>query len=74
MTDDSFGLRKKTDHELYIWIAGWKPETDKSIAGKQELRRRNESQSNMRAWIAIGIALFSLLISGVALLKSLGVI
>jgi hypothetical protein len=71
MSNDPYKLREKTDHELYIWIAGWKPNTEWYIAGQQELKRRNESSSVFRSWIAIVISGLALTVSVVALTLSL---
>jgi len=69
MPEDLFGLRRMSDKELYGWIADWKPSTEKYIAGMQELRRRSEAPINIRAWVAIGISLLSLIIAAIALFK-----
>lgn len=69
MSDDPYGLRNMTDHQLYIWIGGWQDGCDKHIAGTQELRRRNKKGDNMRANIALTIAGLSFLLSLAALLK-----
>jgi hypothetical protein len=71
MSNDPHKLRDKTDHELYIWIAGWKPNSEWYIAGQQELKRRNENSSELRGWIAIAISGFALIVSVVALSLSL---
>ena len=69
MADDSYNLRNMSDQELYRWISGWKENTDKHIAGQQEIRRRNKAPAEKRAWLAIGISIVALVISGIALLK-----
>ena len=67
--NDKYGLKYMSDDELYTWIAGWKPSAAEHIAGTQELRRRNESQTNLRAWIAIDISVFSLIVSIIAIIS-----
>ena len=71
MTKDKFKeLRGMSDSELYEWTAGWKTNTDKWIAGQQEIKRRSEAPSAIRSWIAIVIAGGALLVSLFSLVVS----
>ena len=63
MSNGKWDLKSKTDQELYEFIAGLKENTEGSIAGREELRKRNESPAIVKSWVAIAIAAIALLIS-----------
>jgi len=70
MANDPHKLRDKTDTELYTWIAGWRPSTEKYIAGMQEFRIRNETPTNWRACAALLISFLSFIVAIIALIKT----
>ena len=67
--DHTEQLRKMSTHQLLRWTAGWKVGCPQRLAGEQEIQRRRDHGANLRGWIAIGIAVLSLIISLLALLK-----
>ena len=70
MADDPWGLRKMSLGELYAWTADMRSNTDKHLAGQQEITRRNQIPIACRSWIAIAISAVGLLVAVAALLAS----
>lgn len=56
-------LKRMSLHELLIARAGWKQDTAQWHAVDREILRRDSRGTNARAWIAIVVSLFSLIVS-----------
>lgn len=67
MASDPDGLRKLSDHDLYVWTGGWKAGTQNHLKGQAEIKRRHQKGAGIRSWSAIGISAFALAVALVAL-------
>lgn len=61
-----------SDHELYVYVAGLKESTAGHLAGKVEIARRSSKPVTLRSWIAIGISVFALIVSALAIYLATG--
>lgn len=67
MDEDPHTLSKKTDRELAVWIAGWKPGTEWHWQGLMEIERRKDKKNAVRSWVSIIISIFSFIVAIMAL-------
>jgi hypothetical protein len=77
MSEDRYGLKKKTREELVAWQAGWKPDSPMYLAAQEELYQREqavlirkEKDKQEREWWMLILALLGIIATIVfALLK-----
>ena len=67
MDEDPHKLSEKTNRELAIWIAGWKPGTEWHWQGLMEIERRKDKKNAVRSWVSIVISIVSLIVAITAL-------
>ncbi|MGH8702462.1 MAG: hypothetical protein ACREVR_15010 [Burkholderiales bacterium] len=60
-------LREMSDRDLAEYKAGYKPSTQEYVLADMEIQRRFARPAAIRSWIAIGISVFALVVSVVAL-------
>jgi hypothetical protein len=66
---DNWGLSMMSDEELRSWLINHAADKVLFIAGIEELLRRSHRSVNLPAWIAIGVAVLSLFISILGVLR-----
>ena len=60
---DDYNLKKKSDKELCEWTSSWKNSSDKHLMGMREINKRDRYMTNSLSWLAILIAVLSLILS-----------
>jgi hypothetical protein len=59
-------LKGLSDHDLFRYVAGWKPGTENHLAGQSEIKRRENATARMAlsiSFLSLGVAILALVSS-----------
>ena len=56
-----------TDEELAVFMAGWKHDTGNYVLSEVEFKRRQSAPNEIRGWLSLGLSVFAIIISVIAL-------
>ena len=63
MGRDNYNLKGRSDSELHAWLAGYESTSVEYLAGIQELMEGNDAPVNGREWIAMSLAIISIVVT-----------